>query len=108
MASGFDSMIALYTDRKALRPYVYRPGLLFYGESDEPFVSVDELAANLKRHPARYLVQLPMPGFAEERPLQQAIQELRQHHAGWLVPVYQGEDPRFVIFKLDPQNEPTG
>ncbi len=108
LACGCDSMIALYTDRKAFRPFVYRPGSLFYRESNVPFVTVDELAAHLKRHRTQYLVQLPMPGFAEEEPVQEVIDELYRRHAGWLVPVYQGEDPRFVIFALDPQHEPNG
>ena len=107
LACGLDSMIVLYTDCKAVRPYVYRPDRLFYGDSSDPFVSVDELTANLKRHRARYLVQLPMPGFAEEKLIEEVIDELYHRHAGWLVSVYQGEDPRFVIFALDPQHEPN-
>ena len=85
-----------------------RPGSVFYGESNVPVVTVAELAAHLKRHRARYVVQLPMPGFGEEKLVQDAIDELYRQHASWLVPVYQGKDPRFVIFALDPQHEPNG
>ena len=35
-AAELDSMIALYTNRRAFRPFVYDPGHLFYGQPRDP------------------------------------------------------------------------
>jgi hypothetical protein len=101
IAAGFDSMFALYTDRSAVRPYVYSPGRLFYGEGQEARFSVDEIVSVLEHYRPRYLVGSPMPGFAEEEPLAEAIEKLRQQCPDWVLLRYQGADRRFMIFELD-------
>jgi hypothetical protein len=101
IASGFDSMIALYTDRPAVKPFVYDPGWLFYGQRRKAHFAPEETAAILEHYRPRYLVQLPMPGFGEEQPLAGAIECLRQLDPGWLVLKYQGADRRFMVFELD-------
>jgi hypothetical protein len=106
VAAGLDSMVALYTDRRAFRPYVYDPGRLFYGEVETELLSPGELAAILKRYHPRYLVESPMPGFMEEQPLAKVLEKLRRCYPGWLVAAYRDHDPRFTVFELDPKCEP--
>jgi hypothetical protein len=101
IASGIDSMMALYTDRRAIRPLVYDPGRLFYGDRARARFAPEEIAAILVRYRPRYLVLSPMPGFAEEKPLAAAIAELRQSYPEWFVLRYQGADRRFMVFELD-------
>ncbi len=105
VASGLDSMVALYTGRQAFRPFVYQPGQLFYGQPAAQSMD-QELLDILKRRRPRYLVALPMPGFAEERPFAQAVADLRRQHPQWLTDVYQDVDLRFTIYELHDENEP--
>lgn len=106
LSSGLDSMVALYTNRQAFRPVVYNPGRLFYGQGNEPLLTGKDLAVILQRGRPRYLLEIPMPGFAEEQPLAQAILELQRQHPDWLKVAYQDADPRFVVYELNPQREP--
>ncbi len=107
IASGFDSMVSLYCDRKSFRPFVYRPERLFYGDSEQELVTAEELKAILKSHQPRYVTSLPMPGFLEAEPFEAALKELRRDHTGWMRQVYQGDDPRFVVYEVDPRFEPS-
>jgi hypothetical protein len=107
IASGIDSMMALYTDRRSVRPLVYDPGRLFYGERQSTAFTPDEIAGVLDRYRPRFLVLSPMPGFSEEKPLADAIQRLRLHHPDWFILRYQGADPRFMVFELDGANGPA-
>ena len=66
VASGLDSMLSLYTGRKAYRPFVYSPDKLFYGNSSEPLITVPQLANILQSQETDYLVRLPMPDYSEE------------------------------------------
>jgi hypothetical protein len=103
IASGLDSMFALYTDRRAIRPFVYDPGRLYYGERQAKFTP-EETAAILESYRPRYLVLSPMPGFAEEKPLGDVIEELRLRYPEWLVLRYRGADRRFMVFEIDWEN----
>jgi len=108
VASGLDSMVSLYTDRTAFRPYVYNPGHLYYAEGRPHLMTVEELVAILKHFRPRYLVQMPMRGFAEEKLFVEVLDKLRRRHPSWLTVVYEDADSRFVIFELDPDKQPVG
>jgi hypothetical protein len=107
IASCSDSMVSLYCDRRSVRPFIYHPERLFYGDGTEGPVTPSELAAILKSHHPRYLAKFPMTSFSEEEPLQNALNELRQDHANWIRAVYRGEDPRFIVYEIDPRFEPA-
>jgi hypothetical protein len=100
LASGFDSMLYLYTQRRAFRPFVGRPASLFYGDHGPPLGPVEEIVAFLKAYKARYFVHLPMPAFQEEVPLSAFVRQAQEHSPAWLKPAYIGQDDRFVIFEL--------
>jgi hypothetical protein len=99
--SGLDSMVALYTGCQAFRPFEYQPGQLFYGQPAARSMD-EELMAILELRRPQYLVQLPMPEFAEERPFAKAVAELRSSHPEWLSVAYQDPEPGFVIYKVHP------
>jgi hypothetical protein len=107
IAAGMDSMMALYTDRRAIHAFVYNPGRLFYSEQQLIFFPLDELAGILQTYRPRYLVQTPMPGFAEEMPLMNSIQQLHRRYPEWLVLRYEDSDPRFMVFELDWNKRPA-
>jgi hypothetical protein len=107
LASGFDTMIYLYTQRRTFRPFVSRPASLFYGDPGPALGPMEEIVASLKAYKARYFVHLPMPVFTEEAPLSAFVRDVQEHYRGWLKPVYSGADDRFVIFELQPDREPT-
>ncbi len=107
IASGLDSMIYIYTGRRAFRPFVGRPAAMFYGQDSPATGTVEELGHILKVSRARYLIHVPMPGFSEEKPFTDLLDALRAKHPGWLTPVYVGEDQRFVIFELRSHVEPA-
>jgi hypothetical protein len=107
LASGLDTMIYLYTQRRTFRPFVGRPVSLFYGDNAPPLGSMEELVTFLKAYKARYFVHLPIPGFKEEEPLSAFVRQGQERYQGWLKPAYIGGDDRFVIFELQSDREPA-
>jgi hypothetical protein len=100
IASGLDTMIYLYTGRRAIRPFVGRPASMFYEDASQSPGTPEDLLQVMKIYRSLYLVSTPMPGFGEEKPFRELLQKLRQEHPGVLQPVFVGEDPRFVIFAV--------
>ncbi|MEM9658478.1 MAG: hypothetical protein AAF961_08965, partial [Planctomycetota bacterium] len=106
VAAGLDSMASLYTGLTAFRPFPYRPARLFYGDDSQPWLTPQELADYLESLNARYVLDTPMPGFAEYGPFRETLEQLVAARPGWLTPVYVGDDDRFVIYKIDTTGEP--
>jgi hypothetical protein len=100
VASGLDSMISLYTDRPSVRPFIHRPLSLFYGDSTPATGTVEEFSSILRIYHARYVVEVPMPTFAEEKPFADLISSWRLRRQGDSVLVYEDDDPRFRIFEV--------
>ena len=42
-----------------------------------------------------------MPAFPEEAPLYELVERYATLHPRRLVPVYVGEDPRFIVYDVD-------
>jgi hypothetical protein len=100
IACGLDPMIYLYTGRPAFRPFVHRPLAMFYGQEGPAVGTADDLEQLLQTRGASYLVHFPLPSFAEERAFAAVVEQLRARPEGPLQLVYQGEDPRFLIFEV--------
>jgi hypothetical protein len=101
LASGLDSMLYLYTDRQAVKAFESRPRKLFYGEKGAATGTVDDLMSILNQHGAQFLVKHPMPGFADEQPLNQLIEEAVRMVPSCLREAYHvPEDTRFVIYEV--------
>jgi hypothetical protein len=106
IASGLDTMIFLYTGRQAFRPFFGRPTSLFYKGKAPALGSWEEVLTFLERYKARFLVQVPMPGFMEEKYFDAIIQQLIIQCPGLLKLVYMAPDSRFVIYEI--KQSPTG
>jgi hypothetical protein len=100
IAAGFDSMTALYTDRPAVRPFVARPRVLYYGQDGPAVGTAADLDRTLAAHRPRYLFVSPMPAYREEEPFYELIAALDGERPQRLRPVYRGSDPRFVIYEV--------
>jgi hypothetical protein len=100
IASGLDSMMYLYTDRRSVRPFASRPASLFYGAEYPATGTVDDLCNILAKYHIRYIVQTPMHGFSEEIPFDELIKRFEQRYPQAMGLVYQGKDPRFKIFRI--------
>jgi hypothetical protein len=98
MASGLDTMIYLYTGRRAVRPFAMNPISLFYLKDSPPMVTAS-LIRILQDYQPKYLIQTPMPKFSEEKPFSDIIQETFIKYPGLLKTVYWGENNYLVIYE---------
>lgn len=95
-----DPMLYLYTGRRSFRPYVSRPGSMFYDDPAPAYGALSEVMANIRSYRPQYLVLAPTPGFAEEISYSQFLTESQRKYPGWLECVYLGKDKRFAIWKI--------
>ena len=100
IASGFDSMVSLYTERAAFRPFTHRPLSLIYGDKTPPVGTVEELSKILKTQRASYVFQCPLPGLEIEKPFAALIASWRAQLPNDSRLVYEDEDHRFRIFEV--------
>ncbi len=108
LAAGFDSMTALYTDHPTIRPFVARPSTLYYGGTAPALGSTTDLAGALATYRPRYLFVSPLPAFPEEEAMYELVSAFQRERPGDLQRVYQGSDPRFVIFAVRPSQTAGG
>lgn len=99
IASGLDTMVYLYTNRRSFRPFAMNPLSLFYSHNLRPMVMAD-LIHILKAYQPQYLIQTPMPGFSEEKPFSKIINETLVKYLGLLKTVYVDKDKRFLIYEI--------
>jgi hypothetical protein len=97
IASWNDSMIFLYTSRRAIRPFRISPALLGYGQ--ESYGSAEDLFRAVKSYKIRYLVEVPIFGF-DQHHIDGVIAQLHQKYPDFLKKVYACKDKRFVIFEF--------
>jgi 4-amino-4-deoxy-L-arabinose transferase-like glycosyltransferase len=97
IAAWNDSMISLYTGRRAIRPFKIRPALVGYGQ--ESYGSVKDLRRVIKAYKIRYLVEVPTFAFNRNR-IDGVIAKLQQKYPDLLKRVYVCKDKRFAIFKF--------
>jgi hypothetical protein len=100
--SGLDTMIYLYTGRRAFCPFLGNPLSLYYGQGGPALNSWQEIRQLLNQYQPRYLVRLPMPLFPQEKPIDALLIKVQKRCPGFLRPVYVGTDRRFVIFAVNP------
>ncbi len=102
VAAGLDTMCFLYTNRRAIRPFPYRPDALFYGGSQSAAGTPEELVALLRQQQVRYLVETPML-IAQERSFELVVREVQSRYPALLAQVYRGPDPRFAVYEVHGQ-----
>ena len=105
IASPLDSMIYLYTGRRAFRPYVANPIAVFYLLDRPPVGTREDFIRALEVFRPKYLAQIPVPGSAAERAFAEFLDRFVATQPGWLRPVHIGDDPRFVIYEVQLQTE---
>jgi len=96
IACWHDPMIFLYSDRRSFRPFNLKVVLSLTGKS--PFGTADEVARNLLKMNAEYLVKLPTINF--DKYFDQIIKELQEKYPNLLEPIYVKEGGRIVIYKI--------
>lgn len=101
IASGIDSMMYLYTDRRSVRPFVSNSPSLFYGQDVPGTGTIRDFCKILETYKPKYLVQTPMPGFSEEKPFNELLDKFTKKFPNLLVPAYIGEDLRFKVFEVN-------
>jgi hypothetical protein len=99
IASYFDSMVFLYTGRRAFRPLVVAPASPYYGVATQP-VTVDELLLTLKANKGRYVLCTPFDRFNDESSLTAMVDEVRRRHPRAVSTAYVGKDPRFKVYRI--------
>ena len=96
-ASEFDTMVALYTDIKCIRPIQNQAIVPGDNGVKKPMCTVSELLSKLNYYKVDYVIGLPVPGFPEEKPLNDLLETIRQEHPLFLKRVYTGTDQRFFV-----------
>lgn len=106
LTAGFDSMTFLYTDRPSIRSFASNPTALFYRDrSGDPVGNEAEFLELLGDHRSRYVVQTPMPGFAEEGPFNELLDRVQRKTPSCLKVAYRdAADQRFTVFAVDLPN----
>lgn len=87
LPSGMDTMLYLYTGRKALRPIVANPIALFYQKNNNDPWSAENFRETLFKHNVGFLVLCPMFGFPEGDHFWDMVVKIE--NAGYLSLVYQ-------------------
>jgi hypothetical protein len=101
IASGMDTMMYLYTGRRAFRPFVSNSSSLFYGQDVPGTGTIRDFCKILKNYKPEYLVQTPMPMFSEEKPFNELLDKFTQKYPNLLLPAHIGEDLRFKVFEIN-------
>lgn len=98
VAGYFDSMIFLYTDRKAFRPLVVTPSL-YYGLAERA-VTPGEFLRHLRAEQGRYVFCTPFDRFGGVTSLHRVVEELRAARPGSVKLVHVGKDRRFAVYRV--------
>ena len=102
LASGLDTMLYLYTRRKAFRPFGLQPENLFYGGVGPGIGTARDFVRYLRDGGAQFAVQLPMPGFVEERQVYDVFTGTLQEFPQCLREKYRNpDDVRFIVYAVD-------
>lgn len=97
VAAYFDSMVFLYTGRKAFRPLVVTPSP-YYGVT-ESTVTPDRFLRYLRADRGRYVFCTPFDRFGGTS-LHRVIEGIETGRPGSVRLVYAGKDRRFAIYRI--------
>jgi len=100
VASALDSMVFLYTDRQAIRPFRHNPERLFYKTPGPKSGTAAEVFETLTASGAKYLAMFPIPGFEAEMSFGEVVAELRRQYPERVIPRFTAHDPRFMVFEI--------
>ena len=103
VAYGLDTMNYLYTSRPGIRPFLSRPTSLFYEGKYPATGTIEDLWSIMNHYKPSYLIQSPMPGFAEEKPFNELIKDLLKKYPNCIKQIYLDENNGFIIYKISYQ-----
>ena len=92
-------MVALYTGRAAFYPIVCPPQNQFdQDDRDGPVPDLEQSVRTLEVYQPRYLTLVP--NFLGEVYFRRWLRALIRRYPDHVDPVYQGEDPRYIVYEL--------
>jgi hypothetical protein len=102
LATVYDPMYYLYTDRKAIRPGLHKPQTYFYpyGQAVADIGAVNEIKSELKALGVGLLVIDPLDGFAEGRAYLRMFNELVRSFRKRPELVFMSSDSKHRIYAL--------
>jgi hypothetical protein len=99
VAAWPDAMVYLYTERKAVQPFVYQPAALFYGAHTGAAGTFADFEGYLGAHRPRFLLYQPNLNGAED--FAALIHTAEARYPGWIRRAYDAPDPRVVVYEFD-------
>jgi hypothetical protein len=103
LATGYDPMYYLYTDRRAIRPALHRPASYFYPyrEATADVGSMGEIKAQLDQLKVDYLIADPLDGYAEGKATLALIDELVAAYGDKARSVFTSTDGKHRIYAIE-------
>jgi len=105
IGSSMDVMLYLYTGRQSYRPCILQP-LNDYDGGTDTSGGISGFKKYLEQYHADYLVQMSMPGCSLGKLLDNLIREGQEFYPGWFTLVFQGQNSRFRIYRINPDKAP--
>jgi len=101
LATAYDPMYYLYTDRVAIRPAVHRPATYFYpyGQATPDVGSVDEIKLQLEKLRINYLIIDPFDGYSEGPATLKLFNELVEAYRAKMV--FASTDGKHRVYALE-------
>jgi len=102
IATGYDTMYYLYTGRKAVRPWFFKPETYFYpyGKPTANLGAVHEIRKEIAALRVRYLIIDPLDGYAEKQAAEKLFDELVRSYGVKPELVFISSDLRHKIYSL--------
>jgi hypothetical protein len=102
LATAYDPMYFLYTNRKAIRPALHRPASYFYpyGAANPDVGTADEIKSQLVKLRVSYLIIDPLDGYAEGKATLQLFEDLVRTFGEKAQMVFRSSDGKHKIFAL--------
>ncbi|HWP22932.1 MAG TPA: hypothetical protein VNM15_01950, partial [Candidatus Binatia bacterium] len=103
LATAYDPMYYLYTDRRAIRPALHRPATYFYpyGSARPEVGTVDEIKPQLDRLRVDYLIIDPLDAYAEGKATLKLLEELVRAYGDKARNVFTSSDGKHRIYALE-------
>jgi hypothetical protein len=100
ISSNLDPVINIYTGRKSIMPYKLEAARWIYHNGEPHLGSDEEIIDHLKKVNANYLAILPMPSDSSKKDLTELSEKLIKNYPKIFSISYQGNDSRFIIYKI--------
>lgn len=104
LATPYDPMYFLYTNRRGIRPWIHRPETYFYprGNATADIGDARAIRAALDDVGATFLIQDPLDGYAEASAVAALYPLLLAEYGAAAQLVFESSDRRHRVYKLPP------